>query len=122
MLKQFWAWLTSLFAKELSLIELEAKEAEAKKRIAKTAESLKKHVRSRMTASELRYEWLCSTGYTPYVHLGTDPKPEKPLSNYRLMVNHCSNLGEKLRKEGKKIVRVSSRKNKWGIDLEAYRL
>jgi hypothetical protein len=77
--------------------------------------------KARLSPNERRYEWLCSKGYTPYVHLGTDPKPQKPLSHYRHMVNTIVNLGAEIREKGKKVIVGLNKRNCYGVALGAYR-
>lgn len=119
MIKRLWAFLKGLFVKPDPFTE-EEKAAVKKLKAERDAFIAEKIRKKRLTPAEQRYEWLCSTGYTPYVHLGTDPKPDPKLSAYRVCLNVAKNKGSAMRKAGKKIIRISARKNKWGLDMAAY--
>lgn len=122
MIKRFIAFLKGLFFRPLTPEEEhEVKRIDAL-RLERDAYIKEKLRLGRLTHAERRYEWLCSTGYTPRVHLGTEPRPDPILSGFRVMVNKCKNKGYELRKAGKRVIQLSSRKNKWGIDLEAYNI
>lgn len=120
MLNRLIAWFKNLFKKELTIEQIEENTRIEKLKNEQKAHVLEKLVRARMTPAERRYEWLCSTGYTPYVHIAPDPKPEPKLTAFRLMLNDCKNKGAAMRKAGKKVIHLSERKNKWGVDIMAY--
>jgi len=119
-MKQLIKWLKSLFTKESAKIapttkpkqSALVKRSKMPKKVSEMSDYDKK-----FHFFEQRVLWLSKHGYESKVHLGKNPKPEKPLSHYRVMLNRI----HKMRADGQVLKNaVITKVNKYGIKVQRY--
>lgn len=122
MIKRFLNWIRSMFSHN--------EQPEKVNTPKKTSNLVKKGRRKKKVSEMSQYEknfhfleqralWLAKHGYALNVHIPSDPKPVKPKSHFKAMIDQCKKLSADGKRDLK--VKIKNGTNKYGIKIYQYK-